>query len=183
AEYALRTPARRCVNEFTALFKQRYADKFNNGLIIKPNKTRLELNYYPASSTLRGINIEHLDLPDPSVLRAPVQKLIQIAESCTDSLDAYSRYLGKKEASRSDIAAIMLLPDEVLNEDAEHTFTKFKLWADEQISENAGLVKVASFWAILDIPAPDKINKKEAELIQNFIQRTGYGVAPDTRYH
>lgn len=183
AEYALRTPARRCVNEFTALFKQRYADKFNNGLIIKPNKTRLELNYYPASSTLRGINIEHLDLPDPSVLRAPVQKLIQIAESCTDSLDAYSRYLGKKEASRSDIAAIMLLPDEVLNEDAEHTFTKFKLWADEQISENAGLVKVASFWAILDIPAPDKINKKEAELIQNFIERTGYGVAPDTRYH
>ncbi|MCD1126292.1 TerB N-terminal domain-containing protein [Jinshanibacter sp. LJY008] len=182
-EYTLRTPARRCADEFAALFKLRYVNKFSGGLVVKPNKTSLKLTYLPASSTLRGIGIEHPDLPDPSVLRAPVQKLIQIAESCTGALDAYSRYLGKKEAERSDIAAIMLLPNEILSEEAEHMFAGFKNWADERIRENSGLVTVTDFWARLDMSVPAKMNKKEAELMQNFVQRVGYGIAPDTRYH
>lgn len=182
-EYTLRTPARRCAEEFAALFKQRYVNKFSEGMVVKPNKTMLKLGYSPASSSLRGINIKHPELPDPSILRAPVQKLIQIAESCTNDLDAYSRYLGKKEASASDVAAIMLLPDEILTEDAERLFAEFKHWADEKIREHSGLATVADFWARLDMPVPDKINKKEAELMQNFVRRAGYGIAPDMRYH
>ncbi len=182
-EYALRTPARRCAEEFTSLFKRRYVNKYGDGMVVKPNKTMLKLSYSPASSSLRGINIEHPELPDPSILRAPVQKLIQIAESCTNDLDAYSRYLSKKEASKSDVAAIMLLPAEILTEDAEYMFAGFKRWADERIRENSGLATVAGFWARLDMPVPDKINKKEAELMQNFARRAGYGIAPDLRYH
>ncbi len=182
-EYTLRTPARRCAEEFAALFKQRYVKKFGEGLVVKPNKTRLKLDYASANSTLRGIRIELPDLPDPSVLRAPVKKLIQIAESCTNALDAYSRYLGKKDTSRSDVAAIMLLPDEILTKDAEQMFAGFKSWANERILENSGLATVASFWARLDMSVPDKINKKEAELMQNFAQRAGYGIVPDMRYH
>lgn len=182
-EYSLRTPARRCAEEFATLFKRRYTEAFGKGLIVKPNKTRLKVNYYPASSSLRGVKINHHDLPDPRVLRAPVQKLLKIADSCTDSLDAYSRYLGKKEASRSDVFAIMLLPDEILTENAEHLFTEFKRWADEMIHDNSGLATVADFWKRLDMPAPDKINKKEAELMQQFAERAGYGIVPDSRYH
>lgn len=182
-EYTLRTPARRCAEEFATLFKRRYVNKFGEGIVVKPNKTMLKLSYSPASSSLRGINIKHPELPDPSILRAPVQKLIQVAESCTNALDAYSRYLGKKDASKSDVAAIMLLPDEILTEDAERLFAEFKRWADEKIRENAGLATVADFWVRLDMPPPDKINKKEAELIQNFARRAGYGIAPDLRYH
>lgn len=182
-EYTLRTPARRCAEEFAALFKQRYVNKFGEGMVVKPNKTMLKLSYSPASSSLRGINIKHPELPDPSILRAPVQKLIQIAESCTNDLDAYSRYLGKKDASASDVAAIMLLPDEILTEDAERLFAEFKHWADEKIREHSGLATVADFWARLGMPVPDKINKKEAELMQNFARRAGYGIAPDMRYH
>ncbi|WP_252517539.1 tellurite resistance TerB C-terminal domain-containing protein [Escherichia coli] len=124
-----------------------------------------------------------MDLPDPSVLKAPVQKLISVAESCINALDAYSRYLGKKDASPSDVAAIMLLPDEILTEDAERLFAEFKHWADEKIREHSGLATVADFWARLGMPVPDKINKKEAELMQNFARRAGYGIAPDMRYH
>lgn len=182
-EYTLRTPARRCAEEFATLFKQRYVNKFCEGIIVKPNKTMLKLSYSPASSSLRGINIKHPELPDPSILRAPVQKLIQVAESCTNDLDAYSRYLGKKDASPSDVAAIMLLPDEILTEDAERLFTEFKHWADEKIREHSGLATVADFWARLGMPVTDKINKKEAELMQNFAKRAGYGIAPDMRYH
>lgn len=183
-DYTLRTPARRCHAEFSALFKQRYTQKYGDGIVVKPNKTRLYLSYTPASGTLRELQVKkQIDLPDPSVLKAPVQKLIPVAESCTNALDAYSRYLGKKDTSKSDVAAIMLLPDEILTEDAERLFAEFKRWADEKICENAGLATVADFWARLDMPPPDKINKKEAELIQNFARRAGYGIAPDLRYH
>ncbi|MCL2896381.1 tellurite resistance TerB family protein [Brenneria tiliae] len=183
-DYTLRTPARRCHSEFSALFKQRYTQKYGDGIVVKANKTRLHLSYTPASGTLREIQVKkQMDLPDPSVLKAPIQKLIPIAESCINALDAYSRYLGKKDASGSDVAAIMLLPDEILTEDAEHMFAEFKHWADERIRENSGLATVAGFWARLDMPVPDKINKKEAELMQNFAKRAGYGIAPDMRYH
>ncbi|EAB7074510.1 ATPase [Salmonella enterica subsp. enterica serovar Tudu] len=183
-DYTLRTPARRCHSEFSALFKQRYTQKYGDGIVVKPNKTRLHLSYTPASGTLRELQVKkQMDLPDPSVLKAPVQKLISVAESCINALDAYSRYLGKKDASASDVAAIMLLPDEILTEDAERLFAEFKHWADEKISEHSGLTTVADFWARLGMPVPDKINKKEAELMQNFARRAGYGIAPDMRYH
>ncbi|WP_445496266.1 tellurite resistance TerB family protein [Photorhabdus sp. SF281] len=183
-DYTLRTPARRCHSEFSALFKRRYTQKYGDGIVVKPNKTRLHLSYTPASSTLREIQVKkQIDLPDPSVLKAPVQKLIPIAESCINALDAYSRYLGKKDASGSDVAAIMLLPDEILTEDAEQMFAEFKRWADERIRENSGLATVVDFWARLGMPAPDKINKREAELMKNFARRAGYGIAPDMRYH
>lgn len=183
-DYTLRTPARRCHAEFSALFKQRYTQKYNDGIVVKPNKTRLYLSYTPASGTLRGLQVKkQMDLPDPSVLKAPVQKLIPVAESCINALDAYSRYLGKKDASASDVAAIMLLPDEILTEDAERLFAEFKHWADEKIRDYSGLATVADFWTRLGMPVPDKINKKEAELMQNFARRAGYGIAPDMRYH
>lgn len=181
--YALRTPARRCESEFAALFKQRYTQKFGAGLIVKPNKTRLKLEYIPANNTLRGIALQQPDLNDPSMLKTPLQKLIQIAESATDELEAYSRYLGKKDTSESDISAIVLLPDEILSEDNKKLISNFKIWADERIHEHNGLVPLSAFWECLGISSPEKINKKETELMQGFTRKAGYGYAPDSRYH
>ncbi|EEJ1433700.1 TerB family tellurite resistance protein, partial [Salmonella enterica] len=74
-------------------------------------------------------------------------------------------------------------PNEILTEDAERLFAEFKHWADEKIREHSGLATVADFWARMGMPVPDKMNKKEAELMQNFARRAGYGIAPDMRYH
>lgn len=68
-EYALRTPARRCAKEFAALFKRRYTLKYGEGMVVKPNKTRLRLDYTPASPSLRGVHLPVPDLPDPSALK------------------------------------------------------------------------------------------------------------------
>lgn len=182
-EYSLRTPARRCNSEFGELFKSRYINKFGEGLKVKPNKTRLKLEYWPASNSIRGIEIEQEDLPDPSILKAPVKKLITIADMCTDELDAYSRYLGKKGTSKNDVAAILLLPDELVNTDSSSVIAKFKSWADKNILENKGLVDVSEFWAHTGITLPDKINKKEIELITRLASKAGYGFAPDPRFH
>lgn len=52
-------------------------------------------------------------------MKSPVQKIMALADICTDELDAYSRYLGRKGTSVNDTAAIMLLPSEIVNESAE----------------------------------------------------------------
>ncbi|MGK4328715.1 TerB N-terminal domain-containing protein [Lonsdalea quercina] len=182
-EYVLRTPARRCAKEFAALFKRRYTLKYGEGMVVKPNKTRLRLDYTPASPSMRGVRLPVPDLPDPSALKGPVQKIMTLAEICTDELDAYSRYLGRKGTSENDTAAIILLPVEIINESAGKVLNTFKRWADEVIASRKGLTTVADFWAQMGANCPAKINKKEADLMQAFALKMGYCLAPDPLYH
>lgn len=182
-DYNMKKPARRCSYEFSQMFIRLYNKKYGDGIIVKPNKTRLKIEYHPASSSLRGISFPQQDLPDPSNLKGPVNKLIAIADECTTELDAYSRYLAKPNTSRTDIEAVLLLPDDLSDVGATLGLGKFKKWADESILTKNGLVSVEEFWTYTKSPLPAKINKKEAELIQNLAQKAGYGIAPDTRYH
>lgn len=182
-DYNLKKPARRCGHEFSQMFMRLYSKKYGGGIIVKPNKKRLKIEYHPASSSLRGISFPQQDLPDPSNLKGPVNKLIAIADECTAELDSYSRYLAKPGTSRTDIGAILLLPDDLSDLGVSLGLEKFKKWADDAISTKNGLVNVEEFWTFTKTPLPAKINKKEAELIQNLAQKAGYGIAPDSRYH
>jgi len=182
-EFNLKQPARRCSQEFDKMFTRLYAKKYEDGIIVKPNKTRLYIRYHPASSSLRGVSISQEDLPDPSNLKGPIKKLISIAEDCTNALDPYSRYLGKKDTSRSDISAVLLLPEELNDLEAIHRLNEFKKWADKSISNQNGLVDVSAFWEFTQLSLPDKINKKESDLIELLAEKTGYGIVPDSRYH
>ena len=182
-DYNLKKPARRCGYEFSQMFTRLYSKKYGDGIVFKSNKTRLKIEYHPASSSLRSLSLPQQDLPDPSNLKAPLNKLIAIADECTAELDAYSRYLAKPDASQTDIEAILLLPDELSDFGATLGLGNFKKWADEAISTKNGLVDFKEFWTYTKLPLPAKINKKETELIQNLSQKAGYGIAPDTRYH
>lgn len=182
-EYSFKTPARRCKKEFSQLFQLIYKEKYNEGLIVKPNKTKLKLEYRPASSSLRGVKIKQEDLPDPSNLKGPLKKLIRIAEQSTEELDAYSRYLGKVDSSSSDIAAQILLPDKLVKEIAPAGIEEFRKWAKKSIEDSEGLVTFQDYWSHTNMPLPSKMNKKELDLIQNLAEKSGYGIAPDSRYH
>ncbi|ORU93825.1 MAG: ATPase [Cycloclasticus sp. symbiont of Poecilosclerida sp. N] len=182
-DYNLKKPARLCSDEFSQMFAHLYSKKYGEGLVVKPNKTRLSIEYHPASSSLRGISFPQKDIPDPSNLKGPINKLIVIANDSTAKLDAYSRYLAKPDTSRTDIEAILLLPDELDGLGSTLGLGEFKKWVDDAISTKNGLVNVEEFWTYTKSPLPAKINKKEAELIQNLAQKADYGIAPDTRYH
>lgn len=182
-DYNLKKPARRCGYEFSQMFARRYSKKYGDGIVVKPNKTRLKIEYHPASSSLYGISLPQQDLPDPSNLKGPTNKLIVIADECTAELDAYSRYLAKPDTSRTDIEAVLLLPEDLNDVGISLGLGKFQKWADDAVSTKNGLVSVEEFWTYTKSHLPAKINKKEAELIQNLAQKAGYGIAPDTRYH
>lgn len=182
-EYRFRTPARRCAKEFAALFKTRYAEKYGNGFVVKPNKTKLNISYWPASSTLSNVQINQDDLPDPSMLKGPTNKLIAIADVCTEELEQYSRYLGKKDTSSNDIAALLLLPEQLISSCSSSALASFKTWANDAIQHNSGLVSLSDFWKMTGESLPEKLNKKEMGLIQNLASKSGFGFAPDPRYH
>ncbi|MBL4829088.1 MAG: TerB N-terminal domain-containing protein [Aliivibrio sp.] len=182
-EYSLKAPARRCEEEFAKLFKLKFDKKFPEGLSIKPNKTKLKLSYYAASNTISPTDISSGDLPDPSILKGPIKKLIPIADECTEQLNAYSRYLAKSDTSRKDIAALLLLPNELVTEVNFPVIERFKSWSTKVVVENDGLTSVKEFWKHLDMSLPKATNKKENELIISLANKVNVGVAPDFRFH
>lgn len=182
-EFTLRTPARRCPNEFDELFRLRYKSKFGAGLKLSPNKTRLQLDYQPASASLRGYYNLRLDLPDVSRLMGPVRKLVSLAESCTTELDQFSRFVGRHGNSRDSLKAFSLLPNDLIAFVSNPQFEKFKSWMQSQVPESCTLVPVDSLLQHFGEDSPLKINKREAELLSSLVEKAGYGVAPDFRFH
>lgn len=180
-EYILKTPARRCSNEFKKLFLVKYTQQYNTGLVVPPNKTRLVMNYFPASDSLQGINIPQQDLPDPSILKRPLKKLIEIASETTEALEKYSRYLGKKDSKKTDLRASLLLPKEL--ETTSELFTNFKEWTDHKIETKKGIVEVTEIWTQLGEIKPEKINKKEIDFLDNLLSKINCSYAPNPSFH
>ena len=108
----LRTPALRCHEQFEILFKQQYTDELRGGLRLKVNRTKLKISYQPASSGLRHAEYSRTlqGLPDVSAVTAPVAELRELANKCSDALDAYSRYLGRNPDKAQALEALLLLP-------------------------------------------------------------------------
>ena len=182
-DYSLRTPARRCEDEFSVLFKLRYKTRFGDGLKIKPNKTRLRLDYYSASESLRGNHSIELDLPDVSLLKTPVKKLMDLAESCTKELEPLSRFIGRPNNSRDSIGALSLLPNDLVGLISDPRLERIKTWMNSRESVHDRLISVRLLFEHLGKKPPLKINKKEAEMLSAVAEKAGFGIAPDIRFH
>ncbi|WP_447747719.1 tellurite resistance TerB family protein [Pseudomonas nicosulfuronedens] len=107
----LRTPATRCPAEFAKLFKTRYEEVYRAGIVLPQNKTRLKVEYRPASATLAPQTVPGTeDLPDVSAVSGPRKKLQALTDECTAQLDSYSRYLGRNPDASDALEAVLQLP-------------------------------------------------------------------------
>jgi len=107
-----RTPVTRCSEIFESLFKARYIQTHGAGLKLPVNRTRLKLHYAPASAALRGHPFTRTvdDLPDVTVLTAPVRELQTLVNECSDLLGPYSRFVGRNPDKADALDAVLLLP-------------------------------------------------------------------------
>lgn len=107
--------ATRVAEEFDALFQQRYARQFGEGMKLAVNRTKLRLGYQAASPGLLGVrvSIEAPDVPDVSVVTTPVKKLHKLVEECAEALGTYSRIMGKSPEKRGSLEALALLPPDL----------------------------------------------------------------------
>jgi uncharacterized tellurite resistance protein B-like protein len=125
---ALRTPARRCAPQFDALFKQKYAENFGDGLVLARNRTKLKFAYRPASSAFHGqeMKLNFGELPDVSAVTGPTKKLQQLADTVTTELDAFSRLVGKTPDAADSLDALSLLPTALWPAQAKAAVAAFK---------------------------------------------------------
>lgn len=177
-ETRLRTPATRCPEEFRKLFLLRYAGKYGEGIKIKPNKSRLQINYRPASPGLyQGVRLNVGDLPDVTKLSAPLTKLRQLADNVTNELDAYSRWVGRTD-DRDSLAALTLLPPDLATTNAEAD--SLIDWIKEHLGDSDSIVIPAGL-LVSQWPS-NKLTKREATMVATLLQHYGYGIEPDVRF-
>lgn len=116
---SLRTPAIRCFEEFREIWRHRFAKLHPGGLKVRKPKQILKAVYRAASGGFQAsIAISDGSVPDISSINAPLDRLRELADACSEDLAAFSRLLGRNPASRGSFEALAFLPRDILNSSA-----------------------------------------------------------------
>jgi uncharacterized tellurite resistance protein B-like protein len=179
-----RTPATRCRDELERLFAILYRAQFGEGVVVKPNKTPIKASYKPASASFPGeVHLTMPDLSDITILKQPIEKLIVLANQCTDELDPYSRYLGRNPDGSDSAAALTLLPAALLQQSGHPTLERISAWIEKL--PFTGSLALTTYQQLREVwnslPATD-ISKRDAVMFAQCLARLGYGVEPDIRF-
>lgn len=178
----LRTPARRCKDEFKELFRIRYKEAFQDGIKVRPGKGALTLQYRPASPSFGKELVIPTSLPQVPALRTIPAKLVELVERCTDELDAYSRYVGNRNASEADLGSIALLPIELARQHQGRASLEFRTWIEEWFTKSD--IAVISGDALLERWGKhDRLSKADCVLLSQVLEKWQYGIEPDVRFN
>lgn len=181
-EVSLRTPALRCPNELRELFLQRYRDEFGNGLVLRENKTRLKVQYQPASASFGGMLTLTTNVPDVASTTAPLERLRRLAEQCSADLDAYSRWVGRTGDTASP-AAIALLPAPLAGSRGDDSTRAFDRWLEEQVApEGPRLIETPALLAHWPTKDAERPTRRELEGLSDFLATRGVGIEPDVTF-
>lgn len=183
-EIRLRTPARRCPDEFEELFRIRYQEAFPlGGLRVLPAKIPILSEYHPASSSFSSpIALRFLELPDVTVLRTPTRLLQEVVDRTLQELDAYSRWVGRKADNWSP-AALAILPPELARGRESAEARQLVEWIEGALGGGeAVLVSGADLTARWPCQVEGKLGRRDAEVLATFLGQRGYGLEPDVRF-
>lgn len=182
-EVSMRTPATRCPSEFQRLFEMRYAAAFGAGLAIRPPRKRLVAHYRPASASFGGpVELPVGDLPDVAGLTAPVTRLREVADACSDDLDAYSRWLGRHPDGGQSLAAAALLPDELIDGQGP-AISELQSWLDRQLdSAQVNTIRGQDLLRHWPTASGWQPTRAESVSLAQLLGKLGIGVEPDVRF-
>jgi uncharacterized tellurite resistance protein B-like protein len=180
----LRTPGKRCKEEFEQLFHYHFSKQHGNGLEIKIRTSNLQINYHPASSSLRHSDtLTFNNFPNilsSQKLKNRASKLIEIVQS---KLDKYSRWIGQHPDEKDSLRAIALLPNELTDLKKIDNLNNFEQWIDTFFNEQDHFIieneKLFNKWPTVN---SEKMNKEENLLFLSLIEKLGYGIIPDLRF-
>ena len=183
-ETRLRTPARRCPEEFRQLFMQRYHQRFGNGMVLKPNKRRLKVSHRPASASFGGlVSVPFDDLPDVGTLTAPVRVLREIADTAMTELAGYSRLVDRSPEKARSLKGWALLPLELAESHRSPASELLRSWIKQSLNgKECAAVAGADLMAHWDCARSDLMSKEEISSFARALASFGYGIEPDPRF-
>jgi len=180
--YSLNTPATRCTQQFELLFHIRYAKQFGDGMVVKPNKSFVELTYRPASAALDPVSLKQRRIPDVTQLSRPLTKLIELAQECCGALDPFSRFLGKNAGGHESLAAFALLPEDLVEATPSSDAASLASLVSSRLDANGRAhLAAGELLYYVRLSKPDKASKNEAILLAQALEKLGYGIEPDVR--
>jgi uncharacterized tellurite resistance protein B-like protein len=182
-ETSLRTSMRRCSEEFNELFRTRYSREFGEGLLLKANRSKLQVAITPASASFGGQVHVSMDLPDITALSTPLSKLRQIGEGCAADLDAFSRWVGRNADAPKTIAAVALLPPELAITHDSQEARGIWSWVEKTIgAQERAVCETDALLQHCGSLGSGKLAKSEAVLLAQLLEKGGYGIEPDVRF-
>lgn len=174
----------RCAEEFDTLFLRRFDLTYPGGLVVKSNRARIEHRYRPASASFAGHDIRMtLDLPDPTQINGPWQRVHAVAETCCQALDPYRRLIARRPEAKSSPEAFALLPIDCTATESL-AVAEIRRWAQQSLSSEA--LALADTAALLrrwnDAGGSISRPRPTAVAIAQLLDRWSIGIEPDTRF-
>lgn len=182
----LRTPAVRCFEEFDRLFRYRFNERYPNGLALRATGN-IRLSYKAASGAFEvPIAGSHERYPDICQISGKGQAdLKSIVQECTDELDSFSRFVGRRPDSRESMQAALLLPEPLQRDPADGRIHLFGQKMHRSMGEHKrastkmrNMLEAAGF----DMPANGKVTPTLADQLGSALDRIDVAIEPDRRY-
>jgi uncharacterized tellurite resistance protein B-like protein len=178
-EAYLRTPAKRCPEQFARLFSIRYRERFGEGLAL-PEGASLRLRYRTASQGLDEAG-RRTSVPDVCSSAQLIEPLRKLGQDCSDELAPYSRRLGRHPGD-AGFKGMALLPAPLLAESDDPAIGSLRQLLTTDITDDAPRVIEANDLIDLWEPGADKLGKKDAVLLCQLLEKLGCGIEPDPRF-
>lgn len=179
----LRTPGKRCEEEFKSLFFAKYEERFEEGLLEDIDTEPLTVSYRSSSRSLPDLEEVEIDaLPDIASISEPLEAMQELANECCDELDSYSRHVGKSD-DRHSLEALSFLPESLLDDHQSEPLTdcvraiEDELGGSEMVETNLDLL--LEYWPV---ESGDDVRKRDLRRLANLLEKLGFGVEPDTRF-
>ncbi|CAM2192096.1 Tellurite resistance protein TerB [Paraburkholderia kururiensis] len=172
-----RTPVTRCENEFRQLFLSRYAEQFRDGIKLTANKTKLKVSPRTAFPALQSVEYPDYitSLPDIAAVTGPRNKIQQLVNECSDSLDGYSRFLGRNPDAIGSLESALMLPVDLWPESARHALNSL-------VATVANAPTVMTFSDLFDrFKASGNITRDKLTALARVLGESGVAVEPDAR--
>jgi hypothetical protein len=180
-----RTPVTRCFAEFCELWRVRFDEQFPKGLSVREPKTRLNVQFRPASSEFNAtVTVDNL--PDVGAINGPISKFDQLLGSCSDELDPLSRFLGRNPAENDSIIAGALLPEPLRRIENDSAFGRF-CRSLQACTSQAGFaeVSIGKLISQMGLPATSAKDDRRAlhlKRLPELLDAADFGFEPDKRF-
>jgi hypothetical protein len=171
-----------CPAEFDRLFTLRYRDRYGTGLVPAGGGAGIRLRYQPANPGLATTLVCRPDLPDLLSERRDIRALATLRDEVAAVLDPYRRWLARFPQGRDSLAAVPLLPAELI--DVRHgRLGSVRVWSERRLDGQArALIDAGEFWDFWSAASPERMATDEAAALLAVLAKLDLGVEPDVRF-
>lgn len=176
---SLRTPATRCAAEFEQMFTHCYAQIHGAGMVLPRNRTKLKLVYRAASAALVGkgqITLSFGDTPDITALTTPIKRLQEVVDAATQSLETFSRLIGKNPNARGSIEATLALPAPLWPASTQAALQSLR---QQLVSEPVAMTLQHLLSSIANLETTAALSRDRAQALSRALESQNIGMEPD----